>query len=433
MTKPKVYAGVCADVLHHGHINIIKHARDLGELTVGLLTDRAIAQYKRLPLMPYEERKTVVENIKGVAQVIPQETLDYTANLESLKPDFVVHGDDWKEGVQADTRRNVIDVISKWGGQVVDVPYTAGVSSTQLIESISERGITADFRRGLLRRLLDAKDTVRVLEAHSGLSALVAGTAKHTVGKEVRAFDALWCSSLTDATSRGRPDIEVVDTGARLSVIRDMCEVTAIPIIYDGDSGGSIDNIPFLVYELESHGVSAVVLEDKVGPKRNSLFGTTVKQEQASIEDFCDKIRAAKRAQVGHDFMFFARIESLILDKGQDDAMQRAEAYIEAGADGVMIHSAKSDPAEVLEFAAEFRKRGYTQPLIAVPSSYNTVTEAELCEAGVSIVIYANHLLRAAYPAMVSVAESILEHTRSHEANSEIMSISQILKLLPPR
>jgi phosphoenolpyruvate phosphomutase len=433
MTKKTVYVGICADVLHHGHINILNHARELGELTVGVLTDRAIAQYKRLPLMPYEERKIVVENIKGVARVVPQDTLDYTANLKEFRPDFVVHGDDWKEGVQANTRLKVIDVISEWGGEVVDVAYTGGVSSTELTKELSRKGITTDYRRSLLRRLLEAKDIVRVIEVHSGLSALVAANAKHLENTDVRVFDAFWNSSLTDSTVRGRPDIEVVDTGARLSVIRDVCEVTTTPIIYDGDTGGSIDNIPFLVYELESHGVSAVVIEDKVGAKRNSLFGTKAKQQQASIEVFCEKIAAAKAAQIGDDFMFFARIESLILERGADDAMARAEAYLAAGSDGIMIHSCKTEPDEILKFTRNFREKGYTQPVIAVPSTYNTVREAELQEAGVSIVIYANHLLRAAYPAMVKVAETILRDTNSYEACKETMSISEILELIPPR
>lgn len=427
----KVYVGMSADLVHPGHLNVIKKADELGDVTIGLLTDEAIASYKRLPHMEYELRKAVIESIKGVKEVIPQSTLDYRPNLKKLKPDFVVHGDDWKEGVQSQTRQQVIDTLKEWGGKLVEVPYTKGISSTQLNNALKEIGITPDLRVKRLRRLINAKKIVRIIEAHSGLTGLIVENTKVEMNGEIREFDGMWASSLTDSTTKGKPDIEAVDITQRTENINDLVEVTTKPIIFDGDTGGKIEHFVFTVRTLERLGVSAVIIEDKVGLKKNSLFGTEVPQEQDTIEGFCEKIKAGKRAQVGSDFMIIARIESLILKQGMDDALKRAKAYIGAGVDAVMIHSKENSPEEILQFCEKYKNFDRRVPLVAVPSSYDTIYEDELADAGVNVVIYANQLLRSAYPAMMDTAKKILTHKRSYEARENLMDIKEILTLIP--
>lgn len=426
-----VYVGMSADMIHPGHLNIINEAQKLGEVTIGLLTDKAIASYKRLPALNYDQRKIIIENVKGVSQVIPQHELDYSPNLRELKPDYVVHGDDWKKGVQRQTRQKVIDTLAEWGGKLHEVPYTKGISSTMLNESLKEIGTTPEIRMGKLRRLIESKPIVRVMESHSGLTGLI--VEKISVNKDglKKEFDAMWLSSLTDSTSKGKPDIEAVDVTSRLHGLNDILEVTTKPIIYDGDTGGIPEHFVYTVKTLERLGVSAIIIEDKTGLKKNSLFGTEVPQTQAKIKAFAQKISAGKKAQVSKNFMIIARIESLILKKGVDNAIKRAEAYIEAGADGIMIHSKEKDGKEIFEFCKRYEEFEKRVPLIAVPSSYNHVYENELRDAGVNVVIYANHLLRSAYPAMVNVAKSILTHERSFEANDNCMSIKEILNLIP--
>jgi phosphoenolpyruvate mutase len=427
----KVYVAMSADILHPGHLNILNEAMKLGDVTVGVLTDRAVASYKRIPYMTYEQRSAVVSALKGVLRVIPQETLDYVPNLEAERPDYVVHGDDWKEGVQRVTRQRVVEVLEKWGGQVVDIPYTTGISSSQLNKAIREIGTTVDTRRGMLRRLLGAKDLVRVMEVHNPLTGVIVEHASVQMEDGPRVFDAMWGSSLTESTVKGKPDIEAVDISSRIANLNDICEVTTKPIIFDADTGGKIEHFKFTVRSLERIGVSAAIIEDKVGLKKNSLFGTDVDQQQDSIDGFCEKIAAGQSAKVTEDFMIFARIESLILDKGMDDAVARARAYVDAGVDGIMIHSRQKSPAEIFEFCDHFNKFRGDKPLVVVPSSYNSATEEELVSAGANIIIHANHLLRAAYPAMLSTAQSILRHGRSLEADSQIMSINEILSLIP--
>lgn len=427
----KVYVGMSADLIHPGHLNIIKEAKKLGEVTVGLLTDKAIASYKRLPYLTFEQRKIIVENIKGVEKVIPQETLDYVPNLKKLKPDFVVHGDDWKTGVQTQTREKVIDTLKEWGGELVEVEYTKGISSTQLNKSLKEIGTTPEIRMKRLKRLLEVKPIVRLIEAHNGLTGLIAENLQILKGSEPKEFDGMWLSSLTDSSAKGKPDIEAVDVTARMQTLNDIVEVTTKPIVYDGDTGGRAEHFVFTVKTLERLGVSAVIIEDKVGLKKNSLFGTDVDQTQDTIENFSYKISMGKKSQITDDFMIIARVESLILKKGIDDALTRAKAYIEAGADGIMIHSKEKKPDEILEFCNLYKKFEKRVPLVAVPSSYNKITEKELIEAGVSIVIYANQLLRSAYPAMLETAKSILENERSYEADSKMMPINEILNLIP--
>ncbi len=421
-----------ADLIHQGHLNILKTAAKLGEVTVGLLTDEAIASYKRLPYMTYGERLAVVEAIKYVHKVVPQSTLDYTANLRELRPNFVVHGNDWKEGVQQKTRQQVIDVLSEWGGKVVEPDYTPGISSSKIQNILKEHGVLPERRLPMLKRLLQVKPFVRVLEAHSGLSgSIVEYTHIYDDDGKKYEFDAMWGSSLTESTMRAKPDIEAVDVSLRLRTLEDIIEVTTKPIIFDGDTGGIPEHFVFTVRNLERLGVSAVVIEDKTGLKKNSLFGNDVEQTQDSIEAFSEKIRIGKKAQISDDFMIIARIESLILDKGMEDAVARAKAYIDAGADGIMIHSRKKSPSEIFEFCKHYRMFTNKKPLIAVPSSYCQITDEELATHGVNIVVYANHLLRGAYPAMRKVAESILTHKRSEEIEPQIMSIKDILDLVP--
>jgi phosphoenolpyruvate phosphomutase len=381
--------------------------------------------------MSFDQRKLVVEAIKGVDRVVAQETLDYEANLRRYRPDYVVHGDDWKEGVQRTTRERVIAVLGEWGGELVEVPYTEGVSSTQLIAAARHRGTTPGMRLNRLRRLLSAKPMLRLLEAHNGLTALIVENVRIEDAGALREFDGMWLSSLTDSTIKGKPDIEAVDVTSRMQTLNEIVEVTTKPIIYDGDTGGQPEHFAFTVRTLERFGVSAVIIEDKIGLKKNSLLGTTVPQRQATIDEFCNKIRVGKRAQVTDDFMVIGRIESLILDKDVADAIERAEAYIEAGADGIMIHSRRTDEGEVFSFCKAYAGLSRRVPLVAVPSSYNRVTEEQLRDEGVSVVIYANHLLRAAYPAMMATAESILRHGRSLEADGGLMSINAVLELIP--
>ena len=432
MEEKTVYVGMSADMIHPGHLNIIHEACKLGRVTVGVLTDAAIASYKRLPYLTYEQRAEIVSNIKGVDRVVPQTTLDYVPNLLELKPDYVVHGDDWKEGVQQKTRQRIIDCMAAWGGKVVDIPYTQGISSTAMNQRLKEIGTTPEIRMKRLRRLIGAKKIVRILESHSGLTGLIVENISVDVNGKKEEFDGMWASSLTDSTSKGKPDIEAVDITTRLHDLNDALEVTTKPVIFDGDTGGKVEHFVFTVRTLERLGISAVIIEDKVGLKQNSLFGTDAVQTQDTIEGFCAKIRAGKNAQITEDFMVIARIESLIAGKPVEDALERAEAYVAAGADGIMIHSKNKDGMDIKEFCQRFRQKDVETPIVAVPTTYNQFTEEELASWGVNVVIYANHLLRSAYPAMVNCAKSILSHGRSLEASNDYcMPIKEILELIP--
>lgn len=426
-----VYVGMSADLVHPGHLNIINKASELGEVIIGLLTDEAIASYKRLPFMTFEQRKAVIESIKGVSRVVSQTTLDYVPNLEKLRPDFVVHGDDWKTGVQQKTRQLVIDALAQWGGKLVEVPYTKGISSTKLHGAMKEIGTTPDIRLKSLRRLIQVKPIVRLLDIHNGLTGLIIENLHIDTPNGRREFDGMWASSLTDSTAKGKPDIEAVDSTSRIHTLHDVLEVTTKPIVYDGDTGGRVEHFVFTVKTLERLGVSAIIIEDKTGLKKNSLFGTEVDQTQDSIQNFCHKIQMGIKTKVTEEFMIIARIESLILGKGVDEAMTRAKAYLEAGADGIMIHSRQKTPDEVFAFCERYSRLDNRKPLVVVPSSYNKVTEEELARQGVNIVIYANQLLRSAYPAMLTTAKSILEHRCSSHCDSHMMPIKEILELIP--
>lgn len=426
-----VYLGITGDIIHPGIINIIKEGAKLGDLTVGLLTDSAIVSHKRLPYLTYEQRKQVVENIKGVARVVPQEEWSYVPNLKKLKPDYMIHGDDWKTNYLSKIRDEVFEAVKEWGGQVVEIPYTQGINSSALAENASSIGTTPDVRRAALRRLIAAKPIVRIMEAHSGLSGLIIENAEVTKDDGVHRFDGMWSSSLTDSTSKGKPDIEAVDLTTRMQSLTDILECTTKPIIYDGDTGDIAEHFVFTVRTLERNGISAVIIEDKKGLKKNSLFGTEVKQELASEEEFCHKISEGKKAQVTKDFMIIARIEEIIAGYTVDEAIAKAFAAVKAGADGVMIHSKDKSGMDIKEFCQKFRAEYKQVPIVLVPTTYNQFTEKELAEWGANVIIYANHMLRASYPAMKKCAETILEAERSLEVNDLCMPIKQILELIP--
>ena len=428
---PVVYLGMSADLIHPGHVKIINQAATLGDVVIGLLTDAAISSYKRLPFMTYEQRFEVISSLANVSKVVPQDSLDYKPNLMKLKPDFVVHGDDWKSGIQKNVRDKVIETLSEWGGKLVEFPYTEGISSTAFNKALKEIGTTPSIRLRTLRRLLASKNLVSLMEAHNGLSALIVETTKANKDGRSLEFDGMWLSSLTDSTSRGKPDIEAVDVTTRLQTVNEILEVTTKPIVFDGDTGGKPEHLSFTVRSLERLGVSAIIIEDKEGLKRNSLFGTDVEQTQSTIDDFSDRIRVAKSSQVTDEFMVIARIESLILEKGMEDAVKRGVAYVDAGADAIMIHSRKKTPDEIFEFCRIIRGLEVTAPIVVVPTSFSDVSEQALEEAGVNLVIYANHLIRAAYPQMKKVATSILESGNAGGIEDEISSIPEILTIVP--
>jgi phosphoenolpyruvate mutase len=427
-----VYIGMSADLIHPGHLNVINTGKKLGRVVIGLLTDKAIAGYKRVPYLSYDQRKIIVENIAGVSEVVAQETLDYTTNLKAIRPDYVVHGDDWKTGVQQATRQKVIDTLNEWGGELVEVPYTGGISSSAIQQALKEAGTTAEHRLKRFKRILAVKPCMRVLEAHNGLSGLLVENTSIT-GEDGRhhEFDAMWISSLTDSMAKGKPDIEAVDLTSRLHTLHDILEVTTKPVIFDGDTGGKIEHFVFTVRSLERLGVSAIVIEDKTGLKKNSLLKETTSQEQDSIESFCEKIKAGKRSCLTKDFMIIARVESLILGKGLEDALIRAVAYIGAGVDGIMIHSKESDGKDILEFAKKYSLIDNRVPLVVVPTTFNQLTWQELSDAGFNVVVYANQLLRSAYPAMLATAEEILKNNRSYESEKKLIPVNELLKLIP--
>jgi phosphoenolpyruvate phosphomutase len=429
--KKTVYVGITGDIIHPGIINIIKEGGKYGNLIVGLLTDKAIVAHKRLPYLTYEQRKNVIENIKGVHMVVPQDDWSYVPNLKKYKPNYIIHGDDWKTNYLSKIREEVFEVMKELGGEVVEIPYTQGINSTLLLENAKSIGITPNVRLSSLKRLIKCKPIIRIMEAHSGLSALIVQNCEIQKEDGIHRFDGLWSSSLTDSTSKGKPDIEAVDLTTRLHTLTDILECTTYPIIYDGDTGGIAEHFVFTVRTLERNGISAVIIEDKVGLKKNSLLGTSVKQELATEEEFTLKISMGKKAQVTEDFMIIARIEELIAGYSVEEALKRAFACVKAGADGIMIHSKEKSGMDIKEFCEKFRKEYSNIPIVLVPTTYNQFTEKELNEWGANIIIYANHMLRASYPAMKKCAEKILECERSLEVNDICMPIKEILNLIP--
>ena len=427
-----VYMCMSTDIIHGGHIAIINKAKKLGKLIIGVLSDEAVSSYKRFPLVPFEERKELYENIEGIYKVVEQKELSYKKNLEELKPDYVVHGDNWVTGYQQPIREEVINVLKTYGGELVEFPYSADQKYKDIDDRARQELSLPDFRRSRLKKALDMKGLITAMEAHSGLTGLI--VEKTTVNQKdggLKQFDAMWVSSLCDSTDKGKPDIELVDMTSRFRTIDDIMEVTTKPIIFDGDTGGLKEHFVYTVKTLERMGVSMVIIEDKIGLKKNSLFGTDVVQTQDDIEHFCEKIKAGKAAQKSKDFMICARIESLILEQGMEDALKRAFAFVGAGADAIMIHSRKKDPSEIFEFVEKFRSKDAFTPIVVVPTSFNTVTEEEFKSRGVNIVIYANQLTRAAFPAMENVAKKILETHRAKEVDDQCISIKEIITLIP--
>ena len=432
MSKRKsVYMCFSTDIIHSGHLAILRKAAQLGELTVGVLSDNAVASFKRYPLLPFEERKNLFENINGVSRVVCQDTLSYKGVIEELRPDILVHGDNWRQGFQKPIREEAEALLREYGGELVEFPYSSSPELLAIEQRSRADASLPDIRRARLKNLLDLKGCVRIMEAHSGLSGLIVENAAVYQDGYARSFDGMWVSSLCDSTMKGKPDIELVDMTSRLQTINEIMDVTTKPIILDGDTGGLTEHFVHHVKTLERMGVSAIIIEDKIGLKKNSLFGTEVEQQQDSIENFCAKIQAGKHAMRTKDFMIIARIESLILEQGMEDALRRAFAYAGAGADGIMIHSRRKEPDEIFEFVEKFRAEDAVTPIVVVPTSFNSVTEEEFQARGVNIVIYANQLIRSAFPAMMRTAECILENHRAKEADEQCMPIKEILTLIP--
>lgn len=425
-----VYTCFCTDVIHEGHINILTEAKKYGKLVVGILSDSAMIRYNRFPTVDFAERVRIVEELGIADEIITQDDIMYDKVVAEIHPDYVIHGDNWKNGPEKAIRDNVEKLLEAYGGSIIDVPYTYNENVKRIDRRIREKLAMPEYRRKRLRQLIEICPIVKTLEVHSGLTGLIAEKTIVETDGELDQFDAMWISSLCDSTAKGKPDIELVDMTSRFRTIDDVMEVTTKPIIFDGDTGGLIEHFVYTVRTLERMGVSAIIIEDKTGLKKNSLFGTEVEQTQDSIEHFCEKIKSGKKIQLTDDFMIIARIESLILEQGMDDALERAFAYVAAGADGIMIHSRKKDPAEILEFCDKFREKNSRTPIVVVPTSFNQITESELAAHGVNIVIYANQLTRSAFPAMEQTAKDILRYHRAKEVDDRLMPIKNIITLI---
>lgn len=425
-----VYTCFTTDVIHEGHMNIINEAKKYGEVTVGVLSDEAMVKFDRFPTISFNERFEMIKAIPEVDHVIVQSEIMYDEVIAELKPDYVIHGDNWLSGPTKAIRDNVEKLLGEYGGKIIDVPYTFSENVKHVDDKMKEKLAMPEFRRKRLRQLLKIRPVVKAIEVHSGLTGLIAEKTVVEHDGKLDQFDAMWISSLCDSTAKGKPDIELVDMTSRFRTIEDVTEVTTKPIIFDGDTGGLTEHFVYTVRSLERMGVSAVIIEDKTGLKKNSLFGTEVKQTQDTIENFSAKIAAGKKVQLTDDFMIIARIESLILEQGMEDALNRARAFVKAGADGIMIHSRKKDPAEILEFCDKFRSEDKVTPIVVVPSSFNVITEEELGEHGANIVIYANQLTRSAFPAMEETAKDILRHHRAKEVDDRLMPIKEIISLI---
>ncbi len=425
-----VYTCFCTDVIHEGHLNILSEAKKYGRVVVGILSDSAMIRFNRFPTIDFEKRISIVEELGIADEIVIQDDIMYDKIIEKVRPDYVVHGDNWKSGPMKAIRDNAEKILSEYGGEIIDIPYTYSENVRRIDLRIREKLAMPEYRRKRLKQLIDMCPIVKTLEVHSGLTGLIAEKTIVQTDSGLDQFDAMWISSLCDSTAKGKPDIELVDMTSRFRTIDDVMEVTTKPIIFDGDTGGLIEHFVYTVRTLERMGVSAIIIEDKTGLKKNSLFGTEVEQSQDSIEHFCEKIKAGKETQLTDDFMIIARIESLILEQGMDDALERAFAYVGAGADGIMIHSRKKSPAEILEFCDKFRDKNKTTPIVVVPTSFNEITETELAQHGVNVVIYANQLTRSAFPAMEETAKEILRHHRAKEVDDRLMPIKNIITLI---
>ncbi len=425
-----VYMCFATDVIHEGHLNVVAKATEYGRVVAGVLCDSEMVRFSRFPTVSFEERLEMVRNIEGIDEVVVQNSMMYADVIPEIKPDYVIHGDNWRGGPESGIRRSVVELLAEYGGELVEVPYTYNEKVKKIDGLIKDKLAMPEYRRKRLKQLIQMIPVVKTLEVHSGLTGLIA--EKTVVENEdgLDQFDAMWVSSLCDSTAKGKPDIELVDMSSRLRTIDDVMDVTTKPIILDGDTGGLIEHFVYNVRTLERMGVSAVIIEDKTGLKKNSLFGTEVEQTQDSIENFCAKIKAGKEVLRTEEFMIIARIESLILEQGMEDALNRAFAYVEAGADGIMIHSRRKSPDEILEFCDKFRAKDKETPIVVVPTSFNMITEKELADHGVNVVIYANQLTRSAFPAMEGTAKEILKNHRALEVDSKLMPFKDIITLI---
>lgn len=432
MKKNKtIYVPMGADVIHSGHLNIINKAKKYGEIIIGLFTDSAIAEYKSFPIINFEQRYEIMKNIRGVNQIVKQDTWDYSKNLKAIKPDYLIHGDDWKVGIQRKTRTKVIQILKKWGGKLIEIPYTRAPLTSQVHEKVKSNFFTIESRVSILKRLIESKNIVRFIECHNPLTGLMIENLKINYKNSFREFDGIWSSSLTDSVSNGKPDNQSFELSSRINNLSNVLEHTTKPVLFDADNGGQPEHLSYTVRNLERLGVSAIVMEDKIGLKTNSLFKDQSKAKQDNIKNFCRKITTACKARRSTNFLVVARIESFIFNRGLNDALRRAEEYSKSGADLILIHSKANSPKEIFKFSSKFKKSKFYKPLIAVPSTYSKVNENQLCKNGFKVVIYANHLLRAAYPAMENTAVSILKNSKSSNAEKKIISIKKILNIIP--
>jgi phosphoenolpyruvate mutase len=430
MSKKKIaYVPLAVDILHEGHINIIKTAKKYGNVVVGLLTDKAIAEYKDLTILNFNEREVLVKNLSLVDDVITQDSNDYESILNQIKPDYFVHGDDWKFDNRKHIRKKVIKVLKKWNGKLIEPKYTKNISSTLIKNKIIEISSPSN-RVSILKRSILNKDITRILESHNALTGLIIENTFINKNNKKIEFDGMWSSSLTDSATKGLPDNSSLSFSSRISSLQNMLDVTTKPVVFDADNGGQLEHLSFLVRSLERSGVSAIIMEDKVGLKKNSLFNNQLGVRQDKPTEFAKKIKKICEARKSEDFMVIARIESFILGKGLNDALKRAEIYSKSGADAIFIHSKEKTPKEIFAFAKAFKKSKFFKPLVSVPSTYSIVYEKELIKNGFKLVIYANQLLRSAYPAMTNTAKTILKNSRAFEADKKIIPIKEVISLI---
>jgi phosphoenolpyruvate phosphomutase len=429
MKNKTIYVPLAVDILHSAHINILKKAKKYGKVIVGLLTDSAIAEYKKFPLITYNERYKILEGIKYIDQIVEQNNWDYSINIKKYKPNFFIHGDDWKTGIQKNHRKKVINALKKINSKLIEVPFSRNISSSEIKHKMIKLSSPIN-RVSKLKRLLNAKKIVRILESHNALTGLIIEKTNIIKNKKIIEFDGMWSSSLTDSATKGLPDNSSLSFSSRISSLNDIMDVTSKPLVFDADNGGQIEHLAFLIRSLERSGVSAIIMEDKVGLKKNSLFKNQTGAKQDKPQLFAKKIKKICNSRQSQDFMVIARIESFILGKGLKDALNRAEVYSKAGADAILIHSKEKTTAEIFSFAKEFKKSKNFIPLVSVPSTYSKVYEKNLIRNGFKLVIYANQLLRAAYPAMQNTAKTILKNKRAFEADKKIIPIKEIINLI---
>ena len=432
MKNKTVYVPLAVDLLHSVHISILKKAKRYGKVIVGLMTDKAISEYKQLPILDYNERFKILSGVKFIDEIVEQKNWDYSENIKKYKPDYFIHGDDWKKGIQKNQRKKVIKTLKRYRGKLIEISFSKNISSSEIKEKIINYVSNSNNKVSRLKQMMKAKNLVKILESHNSLTGLIIENLKIKKKKINVEFDGMWSSSLTDSATKGLPDNSSLSFSARISSLNDMMDVTTKPLVFDADNGGQLEHLPYLVRSLERSGVSAIIMEDKVGLKKNSLFKNQSGTKQDKPEHFAKKIKIISNSRKNKDFMVIARIESFILGKGLKDALKRAEIYSKAGANAILIHSKETTPKEIFSFAREFRKSKNFIPLVSVPSTYSKTYEKDLIKNGFKLVIYANQLLRAAYPAMLNTAKDILVNSRSFDAekSNKIIPISEIISLV---